>query len=230
MIQRHVDAIQLQQMKRLVWCELLKNGKVSYQWINPQFWDAWLHSMKETFETLGMEERLDDVLGKRYKNVKAIGGLVPVTGSLSKQLIRQLSESLEDLAAAFLVSDVEHGRVVQYRDSRKRALAEWRELADLIAKAAAATIVTDELRHYVAGTEDGYHPSTRAMFVPGNQVEKLGKPYEPYWKVNMAGHNINLYGNWDRIRKTRDETGLNIFHMLQFQINEQLEEMLKMGH
>ena len=218
---------QVRKMQRVVWYERQIGKTLSGQWINVAFWTVWVSSITQTFTNMGLEHFLPTMFGRQFKPVSDVDGLIPITGTTSRRIIEHAMQHIETVTTVFDVVDVGGARVVQWRDNQDQALEEWGELAGKLTRVAVATVVTDELQHYVRGTEAAYHPSTRHMFVRGNTVEKIGMPYELRWRMKMAGHTISLYGDWERIRKTRDETGLTIFQMLQVQIHDELDKILK---
>lgn len=156
--------------------------------------------------------------GKKGTNVEStIGpdGFLAGTGWKNRHILRRATENLQTVSRSFEVVPVRGGTALRFNGSKEKALDEWRAIADLLGKTTVTTIVTPVLKYYVQGTQVEYDRETRHLFKRSNTFERIGTPADPVWKADVSGHGITIVGDWDEIKKTRQETGLNIFQMLQ---------------
>lgn len=216
--------------ERLVWQGQKSEG---HQWMDPDFYNVWMQVMAEAFDILGMNDRYqtwkDEEKGVNVKSTIGPDGFLAVTGWKNRHILRRATENLQTVSTSFKVVPVQGGVSLLYTGSKGKALDEWRAIADLLGKTTVTTIVTPSLRYYVQGTQVGYDRATRHLFRRSNTVERLGTPADPIWRANVSGYGITITGDWDEIKETRQETGLNIFQMLQLRLNAELGEAVKQG-
>ncbi len=216
--------------ERLVWLGQKSEGN---QWMDPDFYSVWVHAMEAAFDILGMAERYrtwkDEEKRTNIDSTTGPKGLVPVTGWKNRNVLRRATENLTKVTASFEIVPVPSGTALQFKGEKKKAMEEWSAIVELLGETTVVAIVTPGLEYYVQGTQIGYDRATRHLFKRGNTLERLGTPADPIWRANVSGYGITIVGDWDEIKKTRQETGLNIFQMLQLRLNAELGEAVKQG-